>query len=353
MPHELFYMNGFDRASNRNEEFSASELGGSPSFSNNAWNYQPAYGSYGRFLLCGSVGDMIRIEAPSPAPPAICAGFQFGTNMAQPTSRMRILDFFDDATASAALALDLVFNPSTGMAHAELMAGAVLIGRAENAVGTGGNRWCWISLLASPHETSGVARLRINGQVVLDVSGRTVASAGMQYSRIRAGQISVTGSGTQVFFDNFVLSSCQPSDPPLYEVRVVTGTSYQEQQAQWTANTGTNASAVGNETPDGDLTYVSGNTAGLTDLFSASVWPATSGEVLGVRISAVARRDDAGLQVLRNVLRIGGQVYEGSAEELGSTYFRHATLWTRNPSTGQAWQPSEVGQALVFGYRIG
>lgn len=353
MPHTIVYINGFDRAASRAEEFSGSEMAGNFSFSNNAWNYQPPYGGYGRFLISTQAGDRIHPQLPPSPSGARGVSFLFGLHQTTATPRIRFLEFFDSATASAALGLDLVFNPGTGRSHIQAMAGPAMVAEIQNALEPGANRWNSISVTAAPGLSGGVLRIAINGVLVLDFTGQTVQASGMQYDLVRLGQISVTGPATQIFLDNLAISNCDPSDPPLPEVRVVNGTSYSPVSVSWTPNTGTNQAAVSDDTPNGNTSFVSSDTAGAEDLYTASNWPALRGQVLAVKVSAVARKDDAGSQSLQNVVRIGGQSYAGSGKSLGSVYFRHWDVWNLNPATGQPWQLSEVGPALPFGFRNG
>ena len=350
MAHTVIYMQGFDRAGNLAEELSATERTTGPGISSNTWNYTSPYG-YGQFMVCTGASQYIYPDLGYPPLEARGVGVLFGTNMSSATTRSSIIQFYDPDADTSGFRIELVYNAASRWANIEVLSASTLLTSYPNAIPCGPNQWNWISVIGKPGWTDGRIKVAVNGNVVIEYAGRSVGVSGAVFKRIRVGQIANTGSATQHFFDNLVMTDCLSSDAPFGEVRIVSPSSYSPDSVSWVPNTGTNVSAVSQTTPDGDTTYVLNNTPGNSDLFTASSWPPLGNQVHAVRVSAVARKDDAGTQYLRLLMRTNAQLFESQSFSLGSSYFRFAKIYTLNPSTNAQWQTSELGSNLAFGYK--
>ncbi len=64
-----------------------------------------------------------------------------------------------------------------------------------------------------------------------------------------------------------------------------------------------------------------------------------------------ARKDDAGVRVVRPLARIDGTDYEGGDQYLASSFLFARHLWEQNPDTSAAWTQGDIDDA-EFGYKI-
>lgn len=118
----------------------------------------------------------------------------------------------------------------------------------------------------------------------------------------------------------------------------------------WAASAGSDYQCVDEATPNGDTDFISSATPNDIDTFT---YPALglAGTVLGVAPTSVARKDDAGVRSIREVVRTSGTNYPGGADlTLTSTYVNYQQVWETNPAGG-AWTVAAVDGAQ-FGVKL-
>jgi hypothetical protein len=90
---------------------------------------------------------------------------------------------------------------------------------------------------------------------------------------------------------------------------------------------------------------------GHEDLFTVGSIPATLGAVLGIKVSALAAKNDAGLRQLQAVIKSGTTTGAGTATYLSSSPLFVEYMAQTDPNTGAQWGQSAAGAALP-GYII-
>lgn len=112
------------------------------------------------------------------------------------------------------------------------------------------------------------------------------------------------------------------------------------------------------DNPDDDSTYTYTNTQTNKDLFNFTVFAVPAGSVItSVKVVGRFRRVDAGgAEIVRELLKVNGVIYEGSMQQLLiGDYFDKEHVWTINPNTGLAWTIDAVNgigsnPLQTFGY---
>ncbi len=104
--------------------------------------------------------------------------------------------------------------------------------------------------------------------------------------------------------------------------------------------------AVNNNPPDGDTSYVGSSTTGQIDLFNfADI--TLSGTVRGLQISVYARKDDAGPRTMAHVVKSAGTEYAGTTFSLGTSYVYQSDIRETDPATGVAWTVNGINNAQM------
>jgi hypothetical protein len=113
-----------------------------------------------------------------------------------------------------------------------------------------------------------------------------------------------------------------------------------------------NYQAVNETSPNDDTSYVYSSTPGTKDTYTRN-WTSFTNTPLAVRVEARARKNDAGIRSLRNILKRGTTEFEGAAQALDSQYFPVRTEWQQDPLSGDAWRPGRFNSAdMKFGFKI-
>lgn len=108
---------------------------------------------------------------------------------------------------------------------------------------------------------------------------------------------------------------------------------------------------VDEPTPDGDVTYNEGTTAGETDRYASSTGTSNPLTVPAVAIRSFVRKTDVETKRARNVLRVGSATANGNTEVLSTTYMGYLSTYSLNPDTGLPWTGT-AAEAAEFGIEI-
>lgn len=123
--------------------------------------------------------------------------------------------------------------------------------------------------------------------------------------------------------------------------------------ADFTANGATNNWEAVDETgsPDDDTTYNRSETNGDRDLFTVENLPETPTSIVGIRTTAVVRKDDAGGKDFRQVLKSGTTTDTATIETSSNTYEWYQEVYDTDPDTGSVWTESGVN-GIEHGYEV-
>jgi hypothetical protein len=120
---------------------------------------------------------------------------------------------------------------------------------------------------------------------------------------------------------------------------------------QWTPSTGSNYQNVDETLPDDDSTYNSDSTSGHLDLYATTDLPTFSGNVLGIDVCGVLRKDTGGTETAKLAVKTNSTVYYGSNITLTNSYASYKKQYILNPNTGVAFTTSEAN-ALQIGAQV-
>jgi hypothetical protein len=123
--------------------------------------------------------------------------------------------------------------------------------------------------------------------------------------------------------------------------------------AQWTPLSSTNVSNIDDtQGNDGDTTYNSDSTPGHRDSFQFGAITPAGGTIPAIMHRIVARKDDAGVRTIAPMQRQGGTDYDGTSQNLTTTYVHYTEVIETNPATAAAYTVAEMRATTPeFGYK--
>jgi len=233
-----------------------------------------------------------------------------------------------------------------------LFAGATLLGTEPEPRSLTTFRWNLIELHWKTHASTGVAELKFNGNMKLQLTGQNTAVAGEgQIREIRFGIIkNVSYIGAQGY--NFWDDCAADDDGWVGDGRVVllqpNGDGAHSEFTGSDGNQVNNYQLVDEAVPSA-ADYVEGTSEGLIDTYSmedtGDAGIPSGSEILDVEVLAVASTLDVGYNALSGVVRVGGTDYNKPEQQLIGDYKLHRFKFPTNPATSIAWTPSELDSA--------
>src|SRR5690606_31110163 len=170
------------------------------------------------------------------------------------------------------------------------------------------DQWYYLEVKFTVHDSTGSFDIRVNGVSVTSGTGVDTKNTSNAY----VNQIRIEGPNATDFDDFYVcdLSGSVANDfigPLRIETLMPTGDGA---AAAWTPSTGSDHYALVDEIgPNGDTDYNVTNSAGNRDLFTKPAI-ASTGQVVGVAVSAYVRKDDAASPTVKLSARSGGNNYD-------------------------------------------
>ena len=193
--------------------------------------------------------------------------------------------------------------------------------------------------------------VRINGQVVLNVTGNTDpdGTGTFQTFYLQGPGSGPTANHDDIYLCNLTNSgvSGQPNDDFLGAIRNYAQVPIADASPlQWTPNTGTtHYTQVDTIPPPGDSSYVFDGNPGDVDQYvygTSGIVPPVS--IFAVQVCLNAKLDASGSRIIAP--DVGGEVGQGVA--LGTTYNMVRQSYDGNPVNGKAWQLTDFG-SVRFG----
>lgn len=210
-------------------------------------------------------------------------------------------------------------------------------------------------------KTTGLATIWINNVFVTAITIAPAAASGVDLGAgILLGEWSdwpsTTGVRNPIFVTDLYALDNGGSAPTsrLGKVKVVTRVPTADVQAQFTrpSGAGTNAS-VAAQIPPSSSNFLSGVTAGDTDLYSSSAFGFSNETIIATSFLTSGFKTDASGNDMAAVMKIGATVYEGPVVPLAvaGVYSVKQSIFTTNPATGLKFTKAEL-DALAFGVRV-
>jgi hypothetical protein len=225
-----------------------------------------------------------------------------------------------------------------------------VLGTSAASVVQGGNVWQYIEVKVTISDTVGVVEVRVNNNVVLNVTGADTKNT----ANATTDQVALTGTGNanHNFADLYILNTTgsdnndfkgdSASDPITVSSAGTT--------TQWTPSAGSNFQNVDDATPDGDTTYNSSATASQIDLFAMSNI-AGAGTVHAIQWNGYVRKDDAGARSIAPMLRSESTDAQGGTQSVSDSYTYLYQVYDVDPADSNDWTLTKIN-ALEAGYKL-
>jgi hypothetical protein len=216
------------------------------------------------------------------------------------------------------------------------------------------DRWYYIELKMTIHDTTGSAVLKINGAQQFSISGvdtkvgSVTTAQGFRYW----GTINVNAAYT--YDDLYICDTTGSANNDfLGSIRVDSILPNAAGDAtQWTPSAGANYATMDENPQDDDTTYVEDSTSTDQDLYNYASMPSVD-TINGLQINTTVRETDVSDFTLKTLIKSGTTVSADSAQAIAGTSFetlvRVAEL---DPDTSSAWTESGVN-AAQFGVEVG
>lgn len=344
----LLFEDGFDNYSALNQKYT---VNGSPTLDTTG----------GRFL-----GGAFKITSNNQyIRSAVTAGDVFILNIAfkattLPTNAARpfdLIQFHDSGNGQVSLRLY-----DTGVVKLERLTGSGFLNASGTVLATSSGAALvvdnWYSFeIKLTIANSGSATVKQDGATIITFSGDTQATGNALADTILFGLAQDTGGGTGLWDDIIIMDDSGAAmndfigDKRIYTLFPTAEGNY----SAWTPSTGTDNSALVDETPpDDDTTYVLSNNVGDKDTYALQDIPSGVTGIEAVVVNIRARKDDAGTRTLKAKIRSAGIDEDGANFNLSSGYANYRTVFYTDPggSPVDAWtavavNALEAGQEVV------
>lgn len=220
------------------------------------------------------------------------------------------------------------------------------------------NTWHYIEVYLKCHDTLGEVIVRVDGNVVIDLSGSPSAvdtNGGTGFTNwLYLGGIK---NFADVLYDDLYI--CSPAGTRnngfLGDVRVDAYVPDGDGASSGFSRSagGSNYALVDDATDDADTTYVYAAAVSTKDTYAIANMSHTPATILGVQATAMARRTDVGWRAACLVCRSGGTDYDSGTHALAQTYNGESAIWETNPSAASPndWTKSAL-DAAQFGLKV-
>ena len=234
--------------------------------------------------------------------------------------------------------------------------------RAGTLLGTTGpgalvqNAWQYIEMQMYCHDTNGSVEIRIDGTVVLSITGvntQNQGSGGIQTFQYR----NFTGSqGTYTYIDDmYVLDDSGTEYIDFLGDIAVDGHVF---TADGSDGDWTNSSSPADHYTDIDdlgsgynTNYIEGSVVGEQDSFDITPTAYQTG-IIGVQVVGYGWNNTGGTAKIKPYVKIGGVDYYGDEVQMAAgTTDKHAYNWPRNPATDSLWTNAVI-TAAEFGFEV-
>jgi hypothetical protein len=234
--------------------------------------------------------------------------------------------------SASATQFEVTMNSGTRLIQLKRGGTVVATGTKPLAIGT----WYSLQVHFFLHDATGRCVVKIEGQTDIDFTGDTKNTAIADISSVSFS------SSANAFVDDVVFYLPDTLNVDwLPDCKVTTKTpNGAGASTQW-AVTGAANNWTAAASTDGDTSYVASSTPGETDLYAMSN-AAPLGQVFGVNVGLLARKDDAATRQIRAKVRIGATNYDGGTKTLTSSYLCPVHMWLNSPATAAPWGLAEV-----------
>jgi hypothetical protein len=234
---------------------------------------------------------------------------------------------------------------------------SVALGSTSPTLAVTVGKYYYIEFQAVINKTGGTAIVRINGQVVLSLSGVNTSPNGDNV----ADQVVFFGPGGSNFVyvdDVYVTDGTGVLNSFLGDVSIgLIMPASDGDLLGWTTSAGSPHFSLVNEIPpDGDSTYVwtvAPNTGPFPiDCYHFQAVSPTR-TIIAIQSNIMARKNDTGNRALSSITRFGGANYvaDPTGRYVNETYIDYRNCFDVNPLTTNPWTPTDVNNTQ-WGYQL-
>lgn len=202
------------------------------------------------------------------------------------------------------------------------------------------------------HATAGELEIRFNGETVVNLTGINTKhpNSGMT-PEVDAFYIGGSGNVSFYYDDLYIRGdTVLTAGGFLGDVKVVTVAPQANGTYAQLTPTGaaSNFEAVDDATPDGDTTYVAGQSGKDSyDLAPLNI----TGIIHAAQWNVLAKKSDAGERSLKHFTKSGATEQAGSLKALSTEYRYQSKVYETDPNTGASWTVADL-DAAEFGQEI-
>lgn len=204
----------------------------------------------------------------------------------------------------------------------------------------------YLELLVTIHPSAGVVRVAVDGTTRIALTNvNTQATANSAANELLLAGVTAlsytsfddlylcdgTGAVNKAFLGDCRVDLLLPNADGFYNA--------------WIPSTAGPHYALVDETPSTDDTdYLSSTTNGARESHHFTAMPVLPNpQIYGIQHGAVMRKDNAGLQQIRGLIKSGATTQASATlVTLANTYAWYGSIWETNPETGTAWTPAAV-----------
>lgn len=294
-----------------------------------------------------------KVLAPGDA--TCIAGFSIRITPAhiQAANGMAIFSVRDGGSPQASLRIN---QNGTLSACRNASSSQVVLGTTTTAIASGAHTHIEVRIVI--HDTTGEFQIRINGELVLNLTAvdtkntANTAYTGFALGPLEDGYVAVLSQNFDID-DVYVLdgTGAAPWNTFLGDCRVdaryPTGAGA---TTGWAPSAGANWQCVDDATPNDDTDYTLAASAGLVDTFVVQDAPVAGAAIYGIQHCIAAKKSDAGIATIAPVVRHGGADFVGADQYPSTGYTYLLAIAAVNPGTLAAW--TEAGfNGAEFGYK--
>lgn len=240
----------------------------------------------------------------------------------------------------------------------EVLCGTTSLGTTANALSTGVTAYIELKILV--HASAGTVNLNVNGVDWLTLTGqitKNASAAAALWDEVIFGKVARTTTTTISWdFDDLYIADGDTSNAAntfaafVGDIRVDCRYPTEEgNSSAWTPSTGTDNSAVVDDTtPNDDTDYVSSAAASTKDTYVVQDAAVSGATVYGMQLVWSRKRSAAGTSTTRGVCRSGGSDFNGATVGDPTTYAYGRQCWSNDPADNGTISDTDFN-AMQFG----
>jgi hypothetical protein len=208
--------------------------------------------------------------------------------------------------------------------------------------------WFYLELNVLIAASGGSLGINVNGTQVASLSSIITSTDGTpRLNGILLGGLSASGTTNTYLFDDVYLATSF-----LGPLRVATMfPNANGSQVQFLTNGSINFQQVDETAMDSDVSYNFSSTFALIDEFTVTGLPATSSNIVALKVTMAARKDSTSSRNMGTLVLSNGTTSNGVSYVLLNNYQYLSDIYLLDPNTAASWTSTGIN-AVQIGYKI-